>query len=314
MKSERGIPGYEEKKKELNENITLKVVVFRHGPKLSASGEKNERAAYFDESVKEGYASADIPEQPINYHINTSPVERAIVTADIIKEEARQSESMPFLTKDEVLKRKALGVPYGKPGEAENDAYVRDFATLVRIQKELESGVRKEVSRDMPEVSEIDREAEVRNRIDSRILTIQFAENREKDPNARQFEMSYERLADRFALRVFGFAKHFSLLESKNEARTDSTKGEYLNLDVSHSFPVMSFLKKYLVFEDGTRAYDLTGEEFFERVGGIIPESGHFTLDLRRVNEHVTIGIEGNFHGKVFQGTIEDPGVTSKTV
>jgi hypothetical protein len=80
------------KQPENKEEILLRVFVTRHGPKLYAAGEKNLLAAYFNDSVKEGFRKMDIEEGSGLVHVNASPVTRAMETAEAIKQELETGE------------------------------------------------------------------------------------------------------------------------------------------------------------------------------------------------------------------------------
>ena len=69
--------------REGSEKVLLKVLLQRHGPKLSASGEKDETALYFGASVEQGFDDMDIKDGKGLVHISSSPVKRAVDTANI---------------------------------------------------------------------------------------------------------------------------------------------------------------------------------------------------------------------------------------
>ena len=250
----------------------LHISVFRHGPKLSASGEKNQLATDFRESVEDGYMSADIPEHPLNYHIATSRTQRAKDTASIIAENSLGQ------SKEFIAQKDTLGAPHASGMEARDERYARDFDRLVALQKTLEPEVRRVVEGDLLDSDANEQEREVRNRLDGEVLRTLFDDADEKDVEKRRFEVSYEEIADTFAKRYLGFAKHADLLQALKEKRQEGIDGKYFSLDVSHSFPIMAFLKKYLIFPDGAYAREMNSEEFLSRIGGVIPESGHFDM------------------------------------
>ena len=69
----------------------------------------------------------------------------------------------------------------------------------------------------------------------------------------------------------------------------------YTQIDVSHSFPIMSFLKEFLVFSDGTVARDLSPQDFFDKVGGVIKESDSLELDYELEGDGYVIKVKGSF-------------------
>ena len=66
-----------------SEKVLLKVLLQRHGPKLSASGEKDETVLYFGVSVEQGFDDMDIKDGKGLVHISSSPVKRAVDTSNI---------------------------------------------------------------------------------------------------------------------------------------------------------------------------------------------------------------------------------------
>jgi broad specificity phosphatase PhoE len=299
------------KQPENKEEILLRVFVTRHGPKLYAAGEKNLLAAYFNDSVKEGFRKMDIEEGSGLVHVNASPVTRAMETAEAIKQELETGEhrlseaSKEHPRKGAIRSVSALEVPFQPAEEASEEKYSQDFETLVKMQAALEPSIRAELEKEFPGRNTQEQEAEIRNRIDMAVLAEMFSEA--KKPTAeRKFQSSYEELADRFAQRYFGFASHLNILKEKREQGGQQPADEpYLQIDISHSFPITSFLKKYLVFEDGQRAEDLDPHAFFEKTGGIIREAGSLRLDYIQA-EQPLIKVEAEFSpGKKFTGFIK---------
>jgi hypothetical protein len=272
----------------------LKVIITRHGPKASAAGEKDARAEYFDKSVKRGFKEMGIKSGEGLVHVSTSSQDRAVKTTKIHSEEISKTDHR---TKDHEVERKSLETPYHPAqSEEEADEYTKDFNILVAMQKDLEPGIRLAVEKEHAAMSEEDQEAEIRNRIDMTVMT-QLFKDVQADPSERKFSKSYEDLADRFGRRYFGFAKHARQLEQAKSIGGKQPEDEpYIQLDVTHSYPVMSFLKKYLVFEDGTRAEDLDPEEFFNRTGGVIRESQSIELEyIRSEDDSLKVKIKGEF-------------------
>lgn len=290
------------------EEVVLRVIVARHGPKASASGEKDARAAYFGEAVQKGFSEMDLVEGQGLVHVNTSPADRAVKTGEIHAEELTKTDHRQ---KTSVALRKSLGVPYGKESEAKDERFARDFNTIVTTQKAMEPVLRERVVKECPDLPPEQQEALIRNGIDRRILERLFAEDDPKWQTEKLFEVSYQESADIFASRYLGFLRHTEMLKNTKEDRNVQPQDEpYISVDVSHSFPAMSFLKKYLVFidESGDRrsALTMSPQEFFDRTGGVIRESQSFTMDYVLFGDRKTIRVSGEFEpGKRFEGNID---------
>lgn len=292
---------------ESKEEILLQVIIQRHGPKLSASGEKNQLAAYFAESVKQGFKSAEVSHGEGLVHVSSSPVQRAVDTAKIdIAELAHTSHRV----KDAVVNKESLAVPFQPVADAADPKFARDLDVIVRMQKTMEPGIRESVVVSHPDLRGEEMESEVRNAIDMEVLTDLFLD---ENSDKKSFETSYRELADKFASRYKGFLRHIGMLKKYKESdEAKQPEGEpYVQVDISHSFPVTCFLKEYLVFDDGVRAKDLSPEDFFERTGGIIRESGSLKMEFIQVtqngknDEEVEIHIRGSFtKGRLFSGKI----------
>ncbi len=156
------------KKKESleDENVVLKIILQRHGPKLDAAGEKNVKAEYFVDSVKAGFQKAEVSEGEGLVHVSTSPVSRAIDTAEIDQDELGNTQKR---TKNFVTKKTALEVPFQPSGEAPGENYVHDLDLIIKLQKGLEPEIREQVNSESEGWSEEEVEAEVRNRIDTEV-------------------------------------------------------------------------------------------------------------------------------------------------
>lgn len=283
----------------------LRVLVSRHGPKLSAAGEKNQLAEYFDDHVKAGFSrmSISVGDKGLA-RISSSPVKRAEDTAKIYTEEISNTEHR---TKDYVKRKEQLGVPFQPEGQAKDERFSEDLSTIVLLQAKLEPQIRDLVGQELSEASEEEKEAEIRNRIDMAVLAELFEDSARSD-GENKFQTSADELADNFAKRYAGFSRHTKLLERLRSGGEEQPEGEpYVQVDVTHSFPSMAFLKKYLVFDDGSLAKDMWPEEFFSRTGGIIRESGNFQLDY--VQDHagiVKIEVTGEFAPDMkFSGTLD---------
>ncbi len=289
----------------------LKVIISRHGPKLSAAGEKNAKAAYFDDQVRLGYEQMDIsPEDEGLTRIATSPVKRAVDTADIQLGELQKGRHR---TKDVIPRKESLAVPFQPESEASDKRFSDDLKVIVDMQKELEPKVRINVEQELSGASAEEREAEIRNRIDIAVLA-DFFEDENRSEEDRKFNTSWEELADGFAKRYAGFARHTKILErAKSEGGRQPEKEPYIQVDVTHSFPNMAFLKKYLVFEDGQKARDLSADEFFKRTGGIIPEAGSMEMEYESGEQKAeTIKVSGEFKpGRKFEGEVDMKALSS---
>ena len=280
---------------EKSEDIILKIIINRHGPKLKAAGEKNTKADYFADWVKQGFDNMNIKAGKGLVHISSSPVERAEHSAKIMKNELDSTEHRG----KGVYLKKELEVPYQPSGEAKNKKYAEDFETIIEMQKNIEPSIREKVSQECADLTPEEQEAEIRNIIDIQVLTEMFNDS-QRNQEQKKFKTSYCDLADNFASRYLGFSKYLDVL---NNLRADGKQpaGEpYLQIDVSHSFPITSFLKKYLVFEDGQKADDLDSKTFFEKTGGVIGESESLVLDYIKKGDKKIIKVSGkNFTGYI---------------
>lgn len=284
------------------EDIILRVIIFRHGPKLSAAGEKNAKAAYFDDSVRRGFGKLSMQEGEGLARVTTSSVKRAVDTANILQEEVGATSHQ---TKGYIRRDKNLEVPFQPQADAGERKFAIDLDRIVNMQKEMQPIIIEEIEKEFPDLQGEDKEAEIRNRIDMAVLSEMFDE--EGNPlSARRFETTYSELADIFAKRYLGLEKHLNFLEKRREIGEKQPSSEpYMQIDVTHSFPVMAFLKKYLIFEDGDQADTMSSEEFFKRSGGIIRESGSFEMDFINSNPP-KIKVAGEFEsGKKFVGLID---------
>lgn len=264
------------------QDAILKIFLQRHGPKLSASGEKDEKAAYFGASVESGFEKMDIePDSEGLAHISSSPIERARDTALIEWERLSETERR---TKDGVDIKEKLATLFQSPEKATNEKYTHDFNIIVKMQEELEPAER--------------------NVIDTKVLKTLFDPAMAKE---KGLQASYEEMADNLAARYDGFLKHINMLKRAREKGSDQPKEEpYVQIDVSHSFPIMSFLKKFLIFDDGRSAKDMNPDEFFDAVGGVIGESDSLELDYTTDEQgNNMIQVIGEFSpGKKFKGHI----------
>ncbi len=287
-------------KKESSPNIEvepiLKVVVSRHGPKASASGEKDKVAPYFEESVSGGFERMEIDDEKTGLvHIATSPLKRAVDTAEIYNEKIKETAHR---TPDRVPSKESLGVPLQGVGAESDPRLAADLQTIISMQQDLEPEVREIIEEKYPELDPINKEVEVRNLLDVKVCSILF------DDKDHKFQIPFEEFADQFAERYKGFLKNTHILEEFKKGGSQPKDEPYLQIDVTHSFLVMSFLKKYIVFADGVKASEISPEEFFERTGGILRESQSFEMDFPAHGDK-SIFIKAEFtSGQPFTGTI----------
>lgn len=275
---------------ENSEKIVLRVLLQRHGPKLSASGEKDMVASYFGDSVIRGFKNMNIEKGKGLVHVSSSPIKRAMDTAAIGLEKISETEHRH---KNVIGKKDGLATPFK---EGTDEKYSQDLKKIVEIQVLLEPSMRQKVENEHPNLSPEEKEAEVRNLIDTEVLSILFDSEEAKKQGIRT---SYEEMADNLRKRYSGFLSHMGLLESLKEKSDKHPQNEsYIQIDVSHSFPIMSFLKKYLVFNDGSVARDLSPKDFFEKTGGVIKESDSLELDYKLQGEAYIVKVCGkNFEG-----------------
>jgi len=284
---------------EKKDKVVLRVIINRHGPKKEATGENDFVADYFMDSVKEGFHKMGIEKGKGLAHVASSPIDRAVGSADI---ELNELKSTEHRVKSHILKKDHLKTPF----QAGDARFLEDYKTVVEMQENLEPGIRKEVENELPDLEATERESEIRNRIDTAILTQMFNEY-SQNPQDRKFQITYHELADSFAERYLGFSKHLDLLNKKKQySDLQPLEEPYLQIDVSHSYPITAFLKNYLVFEDGKDAENMEPEIFFEKTGGVIRESGSLQMDFIITEDKPIIKLEAEFmEGRKFSGTIK---------
>lgn len=285
--------GLEQREAENFEEV-LTVKVMRHGPKETAEGEKDELSDNFEESVTRGWNRMGVSgDKEGLVHVKSSHLDRALKTAAII-EDKLSGTSHRLQNPDRPLEDKKLASVISG----------RDVETLTRLQAELKSKYEAEIDSEGLDLTEEERETELRNRIDTEFLTRWI---RDDD----LLEISTDDLADGLAIRYAGFAKHLESLKDKKHQGVQPEDEPYLQIDVSHSFPTMLFLKKYLIFADGQKAANMDPEEFFKKTDGIIPESGFFEISYNiNDNGRVEISVKGKFKDKDFSGTLSAEALT----
>ncbi len=275
-----------------SEKVLLRVILQRHGPKLSASGEKNEVASYFGASVERGFDGMDVKDGEGLIHITSSPIARALETANI---ELKKIAKTEHRRKGKVDVKGGLATPFN---ESLVEKYRQDLKKIVGLQSSLEPSVRQRIETEHPEFTPEEKETEIRNLIDMEVLNVLFDENKAEEMG---IQTSYEEVADNLKTRYEGFLRHTQLLDSLKEKSTLQPENEpYMQIDVSHSFPIMSLLKRFLVFEDGTVAKDLSSKDFFDKIGGVIRESGSLELDYELEGDGYIIKAKGAFTPQKF--------------
>jgi len=291
---EEEVPQQQQEQKENEKSPILEVIITRHGPKLSATGEKNKLATYFEDHVKSGYKNMNLTEDKEGLvHIASSSVKRARDTAEIYSNEISKSKHR---TKKHISSKEALAVPFQPIAEAKDKRFAEDLNTIVTMQKKIEPKIRDEVEKEYPDSKAENREAEIRNRIDM-VVMAELLRDESRNKEEKKFKISAGELSDNFAERYLGFAHHTKLLKKlKNNNDKQPENEPYIQIDVSHSFPIMLFLKKYLIFDDGIKASSLNSHDFFTRTGGIIPESGSLKMDyLAHQGDIENIQVAGEF-------------------
>jgi hypothetical protein len=275
----------------------LVIKSMRHGPKLSAEGEKNDLADYFKDSVVDGWKKMDIPQDKKGLvHINSSDIKRAQNSAEIINEllsetSHRTRANTNFGTDEKLATTFTAAIEDNQEGK-------NDMQVLLELQTELKERFQKDLPEDMDPQ---EREAELRNRIDTEVL-IRWMNDKE----GKLFKIHPDLLADKMAIRYAGFSKHLSRLKELKKKGEQPDDEPYLQIDVSHSYPMMTFLKKYLIFDDGQKAVNMDAEDFFEMTNGVIPESGNFEMSYKISNDgRVEIAVKGKFKDKDFSGTLD---------
>lgn len=290
--------------------MILDMTLMRHGPKMSAAGEKNVRADDFVTAVEKGVDDADISVGSADIlHIRASTVDRAKGTGAVVDTKLRGEAA----GKVKSGRDSEWLVPPHRP-DNESEAMRNDFAILVNMQKTLEPIIRKQLVEEGV-TDPADQEAQLRERLDRTILGAIFSGTVAdfiQDMNARYGTA----IADDFTTTTdtlsFGLEHYFSSLirhlpaleRTKAKRTTESNTTPYQQVTVSHSYPIMGYLRKHLVLEhDNTlvRASDLSPSEFFEKVGGVIPESGNVRLGFHTQGDTTVVTI----HGKTFEGFLQ---------
>lgn len=284
-------------KKETHETPILTIHLTRHGPKLDAVGEKDALAGSFGASVTEAVEGMHIPGGEGLVHVAHSSADRAVKTAEVARavfDQAEHRQNAGPRTEEK------LTVPFQKGASEERHAH--DFNVLVGLQGELAPGIRREIMDAHPDVSKDAQETMVRNQIDMKVLSLLFDS---EHAQTLGLKTGYEELADALKDRYSGFLAHTGMLErARAEGGRQPLEEPYHQVDISHSFPIMCFLKKYLVFDDGAKAVDLPAHEFFARTGGVIPESSVIELSYVKEQGAYIVKAAGTGVDRAWHGTL----------
>jgi|GEM_PF-6388677 len=240
----------------------LKLVLFRHGPKKEAAGEKDELAEYFNQDVEEGLSDLDLNEADY-VHISSSPADRAINTQELA--EAK------FVDKG---KAKSINNQLGT-FESLSPELKAELDILVQYQQKLEERFRAD---NQGTNENKDSQADLKNKIDSVILANMFDGTLDKLGKELNLNDKLNLTTDDFAHNLeeytHGFLKHLNLLKSVDKKPA--------SLNITHSYPIMSFLKNNLKFITDNKielASNMKGEDFLNKVGGCVKEAQGITLE-----------------------------------
>ena len=123
-------------KKESPKKVVLRIVVQRHGPKRTTTGEKDETADYFEAFVLRGFDTMDVQDGQGLVRVATSPIERAVKTASIVSGEISEMDNRP---KDKLITEKTgLATPFKEAKEGASEAekvLASDLKKIIEIQK-----------------------------------------------------------------------------------------------------------------------------------------------------------------------------------
>jgi hypothetical protein len=289
MNMSKEFPEVYNPKSEQEKKIFLRMLLQRHGPKASSVGEKNLLADDFVESVTEGFGVMNLQEGIGLVRVTSSPVSRAVETAKVEQALLQDSEHRGK-ENDFIPTKETLETPY-QP-EYEEMKFVRDLERIAVLQEAFLQVLQAEYEDD---------QVGLKSRIDTEVLKILFDPIQSEEHG---FEHTSKEVADKLAQRYQHFLVKESLITKLHDTSTKQPEDEpYTQIDVTHSFSIMSLLKEYLVFADGMSAREMTGEEFLERTGGVIPESS--SLELLYKSGGIIEVKGGFFPGKAFAGTLE---------
>lgn len=292
-------PRIEEIRKiEAEGQVILDLILMRHGPKATASGEKNELADDFNTAVDK--ASQKIAPQTEGRltHINTSPIPRAVNTAERVNKKMQE-------TGEEVWLGNTIN-ELNTPLELKS----ADLAILLQIQSTIEPKKRDLAAKESSDPKEI--EQITREKIDREVLSQIFNGMMEAyidDLNLwngleidNNFTTSTQDLAAGIEKRISDLQRHLGLLKG---GQFSDGKAPYLNVEISHSFPIMAYLRKNLVFlknDELIEAKEMEVEDFWAETGGVIVETGQIGFRFLEKDGKILIKVTGdNFEGYIME-------------
>lgn len=254
-------------------SVKLNLVLLRHGPKKEAMGEKNELADNFAENVHEGLGLLDI-KQSDRIRLASSPAPRAEATAKVAEEKFEgRVKVRPILKKLGSFEN--LGVELQK-----------ELDILIEYQKGLESELKQKLE-GKPQGQEM-----LKTEIDNTILENMFNGTLDKLGQQLKLTRQLNLTSKDFSLNLEEYTKgifrHINLLKSPSQP---------VSLNISHSYPIMSFLKENLKFIENEKiipAKNIEGREFLGKVGGVIKEAEGLTLRYIQDGDKKIIKVEGN--------------------
>lgn len=264
----------------------LKLVLFRHGPKKEATGEKDDLADYFSTQIKDSLNKLDLKSSSY-IHILSGPADRAQKTREVAAGYLEDGENVKVKPASEKL------------GTFENlsEKLKSELNTLVQYQEELEKRIKtKESDKDYDSQES---KQELKNKIDSIILENMFDDTLDELKQElnldKTLSLSTKDFSQNLENYTRGYLKHLGMLKSE--------KDKPVSLNITHSYPIMSFLKNNLRFIEVDRiesARDMQGKEFLDKVGGCINETESVSLDYIEKGNRKLIRVKGNnFEGYI---------------
>ena len=274
----------------------------RHGPKASASGEKDALAPTFEKSISQSFEKMGLDQETGLVHVTSSTLPRAEKTAQSIDSKLGKTAHRHG---EGIRSSKGLSAHFKEAGPGVPESQSSDLKKIMEMQSRLEPPIRAAIAKDGVGLSSEEQEIEVRNRIDMEVMKEFFADDA-RPPADRHFQTSYHELATGLAKRYFAFGRRIKDLEKMRSGGQQPVDEPYLEIDVSHSFDIAAFLKKYLVFKDGRAAITMSGNDFFKQLGGMIRESGSINLNYQLNEGQVILEVDGEFEpGRKFSGIID---------
>lgn len=308
-----------------NGDIVLNSILMRHGPKKSAVGEKDDLSSEFDrvvlDSIKK-YTTNIMPEDIV--HITASPRPRAVATQTAVSQEI--NNYVNTMLKNNTNEKLSTAFY----GENEDELLMHDLHILQEVQVILE-GIIKEDEDIIAIENEHDRKTAIGEKIDRIILSHFFsgdikefiinlgestANELPSDISSSTASLS-QNLEDKLLryrnhLGLFQqtkkewYSNHISSLKDVNNEDIPEfkrTHTPYTQIDISHSYPIMCFIKQNMVFLEDNKiieAKELSSDEFFRRVGGAIVEADSICISYIKKDSSVVMKLQGdNFIGYI---------------